>query len=196
MAAAVKNSEKQEDKIAWWQLLRRIRTVRRNHRLRKIQHNDAKLLLQLQQISDDSLTNIETLPTTLSEALPSDDDREDRAKEDDGDGANNQHAIVVTECTGTFNMIGCNKAWENLCGYTESEIIGKDSSILQGPDTNYIGLHDAVQRLFEEEKPVRCITTNYRKDGSKFKNLLTLGPIRDTKGTMTHCVALLKDIGK
>lgn len=79
--------------------------------------------------------------------------------------------------------------------YAEPEIIGKDSSILQGPETNQLGLREAVQRLFEEEKPVRVVTTNYRKDGSRFKNLLTLGPIFDqASGKMTHCVAILKDV--
>ena len=106
-----------------------------------------------------------SMPKTLEEALPS--DPAERAKD--------TRPIVVTEMTGTFNMIGCNKAWENLCGYAECEIAGKDSSILQGPGTNHMGLRDAVQRLFEEEKPVRVVTTNYRKDGSKFENLLTLG---------------------
>lgn len=57
------------------------------------------------------------------------------------------------------------------------------------------GLREAVNRLFEEEKPIRVVTTNYRKDGSRFKNLLTLGPIYDAKGKMTHCVAQLKNLG-
>lgn len=58
-----------------------------------------------------------------------------------------------------------------------------------------VGLRDAVQRLFEEETPQRVVTTNYRKDGSRFKNLLTLGPIYDATGKMTHCVAQLMNVG-
>ena len=45
-------------------------------------------------------------------------------------------------------MIGCNKAWENLCGYAEPEILGKNSSILQGPETNYIGEFDCYVIFF------------------------------------------------
>ena len=60
----------------------------------------------------------------------------------------------------------------------------------------YTGLHDAIHELFEDESPVQVCTTNYRKDGSAFKNLLTFGPIYDkTSGKMTHCVAILKNIG-
>jgi PAS domain S-box-containing protein len=101
----------------------------------------------------------------------------------------------VTEACGKFNMIGCNKAWENLCGFAECEIIGKDSSVLQGPDTNFAGLHDAVSRLFEVEQKVNVVTTNYRKDGSKFTNFLTLAPLKDASGKMTHFVAILNDVG-
>jgi len=170
-----------KSKLARWQFRRRLKRILRLRRIRKA---DAKILEQAD--SDATLDTISSLPTPLAAALP-----EVRAAM-----AQDARAIVVTECTGSFNMIGCSTAWENLCGYTESEIIGKDSSILQGPDTNCIGLHDAVQRLFEEEKPVRIVSTYYRKDGSKFKNLLTLGPIYDkATGKMTHCVAVLNNIG-
>lgn len=170
-----------EKKVARWQLRRRFRNLLR---LRRIRKEDEKILKRAESEASDDTISI--LPTTLSDALP--EDPEERAKD--------SRAIVVTECTGSFNMIGCNKAWENLCGYAEDEIVGKDSSILQGPGTNHIGLREAVQRLFEEEKPVRCVTTNYRKDGTRFKNLLTLGPIYDkATGKMTHCVAILKNIG-
>ena len=90
-----------------------------------------------------------------------------------------------------------NQAWENLCGFEECEIIGKDSSILQGPDTNYDGLKDAVSRLFEGEKKVQVVTTNYKKDGSQFTNFLTMAPLRDEiSGKVTHFVAILSDIGE
>lgn len=52
------------------------------------------------------------VPQTLEEALP--EDAEKRAKD--------ERAIVVTEASGSFNMIGCNKAWENLCGFAECEV--------------------------------------------------------------------------
>ena len=86
------------------------------------------------------------------------------------------------------------QAWENLCGFTECEVIGKDSSILQGPDTNYDGLHEAVSRLFEGEKKVNVVSTNYRKDGSSFTNLMTISPLKDASGKVTHFCAILNDI--
>ena len=120
MVAAVN----QQEKAARWQLRRRLRKIFRSRRIRK---EDAKIL---QEADDDAtLETLSLLPRTLSDALP----------EDPEARANDTRAMVVTECTGTFNMIGCNKAWENLCGYAESEIVGKDSSILQGPESNNVG---------------------------------------------------------
>ena len=86
---------------------------------------------------------------------------------------------------------------QNLCGFAECEIIGKDSSVLQGDDTNYEGLRDAVSRLFEGEKKVHVVTTNYKKDGSKFRNFLTLAPLKDeVTGKVTHFCAILNDVGE
>ena len=162
-----------------WQLIRRFRHLK----LRRIKDANAKLLAKVQ---DDATVDTKVLPRSLSDALP----------EDPVARANDKRAIVVTEATGRFNMIGCNKAWENLCGHAECDIIGKDSSILQNPDTNTDGLRDAVSRLFDGESNVACVTTNKRKDGSRFKCLLTMGPIRNEAGKITHLVADLKNIGE
>jgi PAS domain S-box-containing protein len=162
-------------------VMQRLKKKLRRRKLKK--ENDAILR---EVLDDATFTSNVTVPKTYAEALP--DDAEKRATD--------PRAIVVTEAWGSFNMVGCNKAWENLCGFAECEIVGKDSSILQGPDTNIAGLHDAVSRLFEGEKKVHVVTTNYRKDGSKFTNFLTLAPLRDeASGKLTHFVAILNDIG-
>mmetsp|Transcript_13048 Transcript_13048/g.27765 ORF Transcript_13048/g.27765 Transcript_13048/m.27765 type:complete len:187 (+) Transcript_13048:243-803(+) len=166
--------------IKKYQFLRKLKSRLSRRRIRK---EDEKLL---RVARDDATIQTEfNLPKTLNEALPGDKEKKN----------NDSRAIVVTECTGTYNMIGCNKAWENLCGYAECEIVGKNSTILQGPDSNFDGLRDAVARLFEGEEQASVVTTNYRKDGSRFKNLLTMGPIRNESGKLTHFVATLKNIG-
>ncbi len=107
-----------------YQFLRKLKSRITRRRIRK---EDEKIL---QAARDDATIQTEFyLPKTLKEALPDDEEKKN----------NDSRAIVVTECMGTYNMIGCNKAWENLCGYAECEIVGKDSSILQGPDSNFDG---------------------------------------------------------
>ena len=150
---------------------------------RRVRHESEAILKKV--LDDHTITSAITVPRSLEEALPTDLEKRNI----------DERAIVVTEATGKFNMIGCNKAWENLCGFAECEIQGKDSSILQGPDSNYAGLHEAVSRLFEGEQKVNVVTTNYRKDGSKFINFLTLAPLKDASGKLTHFVAILNDVG-
>ena len=41
---------------------------------------------------------------------------------------------------------------------------------------------------------MNVVTTNYRRDGSKFTNFLTLAPLKDASGKLTHFVAILNDI--
>lgn len=53
-----------------------------------------------------------------------------------------------------------------------------------------------MSRLFAGEKSVRVVTTNYKKDGTKFRNFLTLAPLKDeVTGKVTHFVAILNDVG-
>ena len=44
---------------------------------------------------------------------------------------------------------------------------------------------------------MHVVTTNYTKDGKKFTNFLTMGPLKDeVTGKVTHFVAILNDIGE
>lgn len=40
----------------------------------------------------------------------------------------------------------------------------------------------ALSKALREAKPVKVALTNYRKDGTKFKNLLAMKPIFDSEG--------------
>jgi len=98
--------------------------------------------------------------------------------------------IVITELNFPFRIKKVNKAWEILCGYQESEVIGKTLRILQGQKTqssrlNYLSNRiDTELKYYESAKHERpdgvnltnyynAITinlTNYKKDGSTFEN--------------------------
>ena len=180
--AGAKTVQQKESVWKRFVLIQHLRKKLKQRKLRK--END---LILKETLDDATVSSNISVPRTLDEALPKDLNLRNK----------DRRAIVVTEATGKFNMIGCNKAWENLCGFAECEIVGKDSSVLQGPDTNYEGLRDAVSRLFEGEKKVHVVTTNYKKDGSKFRNFLTMAPLKDeVSGKVTHFVAILNDVGE
>eukprot|EP00581_Thalassiosira_minuscula_P017864 CAMPEP_0183726730 /NCGR_PEP_ID=MMETSP0737-20130205/24049_1 /TAXON_ID=385413 /ORGANISM="Thalassiosira miniscula, Strain CCMP1093" /LENGTH=557 /DNA_ID=CAMNT_0025958161 /DNA_START=272 /DNA_END=1945 /DNA_ORIENTATION=- len=131
------------------------------------------------------------LPRTYAEALPP--------------GKGDDRAIIVTEANYPFAVVGVNEPWEDLCGYKSSEAVKKSmSSLIQGPKTNRKGLKSAMEKLVKGADHVECTTVNYRKDGSMFNNLLTMGPLYDEEGTnaeertreAAYYVGILRNIGE
>ena len=138
------------------------------------------------------------LPRTYQEALPA----ESQAGNIDVD----ERAIVVTEAKHPFQVVGCNKPWEDLCGFTEKEAVGAPmSTLIQGPKTNREGLKEAMDDLIGGADYVECNTINYRKDGSAFHNFLQMGPLYDENDgideengerEVAYFVGILKNIGE
>merc|ERR1711862_820975 len=114
------------------------------------------------------------LPQTYEEALSTDKTTTDEPTP----------AIIVTERSHPYYIVGVNKEWSDLCGYEEEEAISKSmSSLIQGPKTNREGLKKAIADLDGGNEYVECETVNYRKDGTMFRNHLRMGPLYDSVGT-------------
>ena len=45
--------------------------------------------------------------------------------------------VIVTQASEPFEIVACNSAWSKLCGFQPEDALGKDPSILQGPQTNH-----------------------------------------------------------
>jgi len=108
-------------------------------------------------------TTTTTLPRTFKEAL-----------------LDQEHAIVVTTAVHPHRIVHVNAAWERLCGFTKHEALHQTlGGLLQGPDTN-TNLADATVRAVVDQhidhKDMYLI--NYRKNGSPFKNHVTIAPCR------------------
>lgn len=69
------------------------------------------------------------------------------------------------------NIIYVNKAWENLCGYTQSEIQGKGFEIFQGEDTNQEACEDFVDAL-RDTGYAKMINTNYDRNKNPIRVLV------------------------
>jgi two-component system cell cycle response regulator len=85
-----------------------------------------------------------------------------------------------------------NAALEQMTGYAAAELAGANLRILQGEDRDQEGirkLRDAVAR----GEPCRVVLRNYRKNGELLWNELTLQPMRDASGALTHFVAYYRD---
>lgn len=91
-----------------------------------------------------------------------------------------------------FPLIYVNEGFERLTGYSAAEVIGKNYRILQGIDTEQAGLAALRAAVAKEES---CVVTlrNYRKDGSMFWNELSISPVHNTQGQLTHYIGIQKD---
>jgi PAS domain S-box-containing protein len=88
-----------------------------------------------------------------------------------------------------------NKAFENITGYSESEILGMSCSFLQGPETSPYIVNEMRESL-STLQPFLGEILNYHKDGSSFWNELSITPVFDSAGKLTQFVGVQRDISK
>ena len=104
-----------------------------------------------------------------------------------------QRAIVVTSAEPPFRILQVNKAWEDLCGFTQDQAVGQTFGSLgiQGPFTKHADVLD--QHLHRKER-VAMHLTNATADGKLFQNYLSVAPLVDSSSKqVTHFIGVLQD---
>ena len=90
-------------------------------------------------------------------------------------------------------ILYANRAFERMTGYAVDEVIGRNCGFLQGADV----AQPEVQVLREAlRKAERCevVLRNYTKSGTLFWNQLSIAPVRDAGGNVTHFIGVLNDV--
>ena len=85
-----------------------------------------------------------------------------------------------------------NDEFERMTGYG-SEVLGEDCRFLQGEETNE-ETTATIREAIDAVEPVSVDVLNYRANGRKFWNRLTVSPIRGEDGTVTNYVGFQTDI--
>ena len=107
---------------------------------------------------------------------------------------NMTRAIVITDVKSPFRITQVNTAWEGLCGYKREECKGRSlGPLLQGPDTDWSAVSALLSQLFAGEE-ASVVLTNYTKTGRKFRNRITVGPVRDEMGKTVSFVGVLREV--
>lgn len=101
--------------------------------------------------------------------------------------------IIADAILPDFPIIYCNNAFTEITQYSAEESIGKNCRFLQGPLTDPEKVRQ-VREALEKGTQCRLELRNYRKDGSLFWNELTITPIRDAMGVLTHFIGVQNDI--
>ena len=90
-------------------------------------------------------------------------------------------------------LLWANTAMSRITGYTIDELTGRNCSFLQGNDRDQPGiqvLRDAIRNA----QAVSVTLRNYRADGAPFWNQLSIAPVIDEAGKVTHFVGAATDI--
>ncbi len=85
-------------------------------------------------------------------------------------------------------IVFCNQAFEELTGYGQDEILGRNCRFLQGCGTDPAAIA-AIRRGIAAGEDVQQEILNYRKDGSSFWNALFISPVIDTQGRLVYYFA-------
>jgi PAS domain S-box-containing protein len=105
-----------------------------------------------------------------------------------------QTSIIITDAKQNEHaIIYANKAFCNLSGFSLNEIMGKNCRFMQGPKTEI----DDIKNIMKAVNSLEAITvtlTNYKKDGSEFQNELTINPISNEHGIVTHFLGIQIDV--
>jgi len=90
-------------------------------------------------------------------------------------------------------LIFANEGFERLTGYAVDEVMGRNCRFLQGPDTDP-ETAQVIRDAIAGDTPCTVQILNYRKDGSPFWNRLSITPVRDASGKVTHHIGIQSDI--
>lgn len=90
-------------------------------------------------------------------------------------------------------LIYVNSGFERLTGYTADSVLGKNCRMLQGPGTDPSAAAE-IRNAIAEQSECLVEIQNYRRDGTPFWNRLSITPVRDGSGRVTHFIGVQSDI--
>ena len=90
-------------------------------------------------------------------------------------------------------IVYVNPAFERMTGYAATDVYGQNCRFLQGDERDQKVLEE-VRAAVRERRATTVVLRNYRKDGTPFWNELSIAPVADSSGEITHFVGVQTDI--
>ncbi|NWF37110.1 DUF3365 domain-containing protein [Mariprofundus sp. KV] len=94
-------------------------------------------------------------------------------------------AIIITDSSGIITY--ANPAFAELTGYSKDEVTGHSSNIIKS-DQHGDHFYSEIWSTISSGHPWQSRIVNRRKDGSNYAAMLTISPIKNGKGEITHYV--------
>jgi diguanylate cyclase (GGDEF)-like protein/PAS domain S-box-containing protein len=104
--------------------------------------------------------------------------------------------VAICEAqSGNWHVVYANPALEQLTGYEASSILGRNLRFLHADDSDQEGL-TKIRAALKDGVGCRTTVRNYRRDGTMFWNDLTLAPLRNEQGQLTHFASFHREAGE
>lgn len=103
-------------------------------------------------------------------------------------------SVVITDARQEDEpIVYANPIFELACGYSQEEVLGKNCRFLQAPPDkprvpSFTSM--SLRRKINKGMPMNVRLLNYHKDGTPMWNDLSLVPLRDGTGQVTHFIGL------
>ncbi len=101
--------------------------------------------------------------------------------------------VIITDLD--RRITSSNRAFQLITGYSQEEIAGRPCGFVQGPLTDK-GTISAMRAAIQNKTEFRGEILNYRKDKSVFWNELTISPVSNDQGELTHFIGIIRDVTK
>ncbi len=96
--------------------------------------------------------------------------------------------------TGTdYRVVSVNAAFSAITGYSAAEVLGRNCNFLQGSGTDPLTVA-AIRLALKNRVEFAGEILNYRKIGTQFWNELTISPVFDAHGAVSHYIGVTRDI--
>ncbi|WP_017306948.1 PAS domain S-box protein [Spirulina subsalsa] len=110
--------------------------------------------------------------------------------------ANSTNGITIVDAQDRdYPLVYVNSGFERITGYKSEEVLGKNCRFLQGGDWQQAE-RKKLREAIAQGTSTQVLLRNYRKDGTLFWNELSISPIHDETGKVTHFIGVQTDISE
>jgi PAS domain S-box-containing protein len=109
--------------------------------------------------------------------------------------ATNCGVLVTDAMLPHHPVIYVNPSFLLLTGYTEHDVVGQTTAILNGPATDRASIEKLALAL-QDGRACRVSLRHYRKNGTWFWNEVTLSPIEDRTGRVRSVIWVMSEVSR
>jgi PAS domain S-box-containing protein len=90
-------------------------------------------------------------------------------------------------------LVFVNPAFSRITGYASEEVIGRNPRFMTDPNSDPAMLQ-RIREAMQGQRQFQGVMLNRRKDGTLYRNSLTISPVFDASGGLANFVALTEDV--